>query len=177
MKFFTFLCLLLMSYSNEQIIFDFKTQSDVEKWYQTNDDVMGGISNSKMTLDEKGNGVFSGTVSTENNGGFAMTRLPLNIDLNANASKIILYVKGDAKEYQLRIKSERSQRFWYIQTFKASKKMEAIELPLKDFYPSFRGRKLNLENFSSNTIKEIAILIGNKKDEAFKLEIDKITIK
>ena len=42
-----------MSYSNEQIIFDFKTQSDVEKWYQTNDDVMGGISNSKMTLDEK----------------------------------------------------------------------------------------------------------------------------
>ena len=54
--------------------------------------------------------------------------------------------------------------------------METIELPLKDFYASYRGTKLNLENFSSDTITEIAILIGNKKEEAFKLVIDKITI-
>ena len=41
-------------------------------------------------------------------------------------------------------------------------------------YPAFRGRRLNLDNFSSNFIEEIAILIGNKKPQRFRLEIDKI---
>ena len=41
-------------------------------------------------------------------------------------------------------------------------------------YPAFRGRNLNMGNFSSETIEELAFLIGNKKKEYFKLEIDKI---
>ena len=41
-------------------------------------------------------------------------------------------------------------------------------------YPAFRGRKLSIGNFSSKNIEEIAFLIGNKKEEHFKLEIDKI---
>ncbi len=175
MKKIILLC-LFMSYSTEQIIFDFNKQTDVKEWYQTNDDVMGGISASKMMLDENGNGVFTGSVSTENNGGFAMTRLALNIDLKPDATKIVLHVKGDTKKYQLRIKSDRSQRFWYVKSFQTSTKMETIEIPLKDFYASFRGSKLNIENFSENTIKEIAILIGNKKNEEFNLIIDKIVV-
>ncbi len=170
-----FLC-LFMTYTTEQVVFDFNKNTDLRKWYQTNDDVMGGISTSKMSLDENGNGVFSGIVSLENNGGFAMTRLPLNMELKEGAAKIVLQVKGDGKNYQLRIKSDRSQQFWYVQFFKTTNKMETIEIPLKDFYASFRGRKLNLGNFSTNKIKEIAILIGNKKKEEFELTIDKISI-
>ena len=41
-------------------------------------------------------------------------------------------------------------------------------------YPAFRGRNLNMDNFSSETIEELAFLIGNKKKEHFKLEIDTI---
>jgi len=41
-------------------------------------------------------------------------------------------------------------------------------------YPVFRGRKLDLNDFSSNGIEEIALLIGNKKEESFRLEISKI---
>ena len=44
-------------------------------------------------------------------------------------------------------------------------------------YPSFRGRKLNKSNFSESEIQEIAFLIGNKKEENFKLLIDKIELK
>ncbi|MDG2228330.1 MAG: CIA30 family protein [Flavobacteriales bacterium] len=47
---------------------------------------------------------------------------------------------------------------------------------LKDLYPSFRGNKLNKENFNESSIEEISFLIANKKNESFKLLIDKIEI-
>lgn len=167
----------MMIINKDVVIFDFNSSSNVNKWYQTNDNVMGGVSNSKMALDKDGNGVFSGTVSLENNGGFAMTRLPVDLKLSGDISKIVLFIQGDGKQYQLRLKSERSQSFWYIHPFETSTKKQQIEIPLKDFYPSFRGNKLNLDNFSSDTIKEVAILIGNKKNESFELVIDKIILK
>ena len=43
-------------------------------------------------------------------------------------------------------------------------------------YPAFRGRKLNIENYQGEKMQEIAFLIGNKKNENFRLEIDKIEI-
>ncbi len=43
-------------------------------------------------------------------------------------------------------------------------------------YPAFRGRTLNMDNLKPNKIEEIAILIGNKKAEKFRLEIDSISL-
>ena len=53
---------------------------------------------------------------------------------------------------------------------------ETIHINLKDLYPSFRGNKLNKENFNGSSIEEISFLIANQKDENFKLIIDKIEI-
>ncbi len=159
------------------MVFNFNKNADINKWLITNDNVMGGLSTSKMTLNNEGNGVFSGTVSLDNNGGFAMTRLPLDLIIDDRKTKVVVKLKGDGKAYQFRIKSSNSQRYWYIQTFQTTTSWQTIELPLNGFFPSFRGYKLNKDNFSSNTIKEIAILVGNKKNEAFKLEIEKIVIK
>ena len=88
----------------------------------------------------------------------------------------MIKLKGDGKKYQFRIKSEKEQRFWYIQSFQTSTETEKIALPLNAFYASFRGNKLDIENFSAKEIKEIAILIGNKKNEEFKLKINNITL-
>jgi len=160
---------------NDKIVV-FDKENNSNNWYIVNDGVMGGVSTSKMNTDKTGKAIFSGEVSIENNGGFAMTRLPLDIRFDDKKSKLVIRLKGDGKEYQFRIKSERSQYFWYVQSFQTSTKIEKIELPLSEFYASFRGRKLNLDNFSGTQIKEIAILIGNKKSEAFKLEIEKIVL-
>ena len=165
---------MFFNINSEIVIFD-KDRND-QKWFITNDDVMGGVSNSTMKISENGSAIFSGKVSTENNGGFAMTRLPLDVKINAQKSKIVLAIVGDDKEYQLRIKSKKYQRYWFVKRFYAKKGLQEIELSLKDFRPSFRGYQLNLENFSDNKIKEIAILIGNKKNESFSLKINKITI-
>ncbi|CAM1363379.1 Complex I intermediate-associated protein 30 (CIA30) [Tenacibaculum sediminilitoris] len=164
----------LMCLNGEIIIFD--KDNNTQRWYVVNDTVMGGISSSSIKIDTNGKAVFSGEVSTENNGGFAMTRMPTNINLNKQHSKIVVRVKGDGKQYQLRLKSNESQRYSYVQVFRTNTQEQEIILPLIGFYPAFRGRKLNFGNFSANQIKEVAILIGNKKDEDFSLEIIKIAI-
>jgi hypothetical protein len=100
----------------------------------------------------------------------------VNIPLDKKYSKVILRLKGDGKKYQFRLKASRNQRFWYVQEFQTTKEMSEIVLPLKDFYAAFRGYKLDIDNFSENSIQEIAILIGNKKNENFKIEIETIKI-
>ena len=89
-------------------------------------------------------------------------------------SKIILKVKGDGKAYQFRVKSKSSDYYSYITSFNTSKEWETIKLTLSDMYPAFRGRKLNISNYDNEGIEEIAFLIGNKRAETFKLEIDSI---
>lgn len=173
-----FLYLLNLLFIQTHImIADFSNSYPIELWNITNDVVMGGLSNSSMSLTSDGYAVFSGDVSTKNNGGFAMTRHTECINFNKSHSKIVLKVKGDGKKYQFRIKSNVNQNYWYIQSFNTSGDWEEITLPLSKFQPSYRGRKLSFSNFSFNYIQEMAFLIGNKKDESFKLIIDFISIK
>ncbi|SEB44242.1 Complex I intermediate-associated protein 30 (CIA30) [Tenacibaculum sp. MAR_2009_124] len=174
MKLLTIIAALFMTIS-EIVICDF-SKNNFYNWKVINDDVMGGISTSSMKVNSNGQGVFSGEVSTENNGGFAMTRLKTAVEISNKNKRIVLHVKGDGKEYQFRIKSQAGARYWYVQSFKTTTEEQKIELNLKDFYPSFRGYKLNKENFNSDKIEEIAILIGNKKNENFQLKITKILI-
>ena len=55
-----------------------KDNIGIENWIIVNDDVMGGISKSKLYIDKYNNLVFNGYLSLENNGGFASCRLNLN---------------------------------------------------------------------------------------------------
>ena len=63
-----------------------------------------------------------------------------------------------------------------IASFKTSNVWETISITMRDMYPAFRGRNLNMDNLQPNTIQEIAFLIGNKKVETFRLEIDSISL-
>jgi hypothetical protein len=57
-----------------QTLFDF-TGADAEKdWQTVNDGVMGGVSVGKFQITDKKTLEFSGTLSLENNGGFASVR-------------------------------------------------------------------------------------------------------
>ena len=165
-----------MFQDNSLVVFDFKKEKNASKWTIVDDGVMGGLSQGTIALNSAGNGLFTGTVTTENNGGFSSVRLT-NIDTNVSKFEhITLKLKGDGKDYQFRIKANSSQRFSYISTFKTSGKWEIIKIPLKSFYPAFRGNRLNQPNYSGQTLEEIAFLIGNKKKESFALEIEYIAI-
>lgn len=162
-------------FQKEIVVEDFSL-SNSNTWFVVNDGVMGGISSSLMELDIERNGVFSGEVSLENNGGFTLVKRKVVIDFSNKYSKIQLRVKGDGKQYQFRIKPSWNTKHWYIQKFETKKDWEIITLELKDFYPSLRGNRLSISNFADNRIEGIAFLIGNKKQEAFKLTIDYIKL-
>jgi hypothetical protein len=85
-------------------------------------------------------------------------------------------LKGDGKEYQFRIKDNSQRYYSYITTFQTSGEWQRIEIPLKTMYPSFRGNRLNLPDFSHPFIEELVFLFGNKKVEKFKLVISKIEL-
>ncbi len=160
-----------------QTIFDFSKDSDISSWRVVDDVVMGGRSQGSFKLNENGNGLFSGEVSLENNGGFSSLRYRFKEMEVSSFTKVVLKIKGDGNDYQFRIKDSYSNFYSFITTFKTSKEWELIELNLSEMYPSFRGRKLAMDNFSSEIIQEIAILIGNKKEQRFMLEIDEIYLK
>lgn len=176
MKYLFYMMVLIMSMSS-MIIFDFTAQSDIQDWLVTDDSVMGGESSGTFKLNADGFGVFSGSVSLENNGGFSSVRYRFEKLKIKGYDKISIKLRGDGKRYQFRIKSNSGDYYSYISTFSTSGEWQEIEIPLKDMYPSFRGRKLDQPNFSNDYIEEIGFLIGNKKDEKFKLLIDKIELK
>ncbi|WP_055437589.1 CIA30 family protein [Lacinutrix algicola] len=161
---------------NSKMIFDFNKDSDVQKWNVVDDVVMGGRSSSQFKLNSDGFGVFEGHVSLENNGGFSSVQYNCNKTEVKNYKKIKIKLKGDGKDYQFRVKDNSGNYYSYITTFSTSNKWEDIEIALKDMYPSFRGKRLNAPNFSHDFIEQIVFLVGNKKDENFKLIIDTIEL-
>ena len=159
------------------IIFDFNKNTDIENWIIVDDVVMGGKSSGTFKLSTEGHGVFEGTISLENNGGFSSVRYRFEKILIMESTKIILKLRGDGKQYQFRIKSNTRDYYSYISPFSTTGEWQEIEILLKDMYPSFRGRKLDQPNFSNDYIEEITFLIGNNNQEEFKLLIDKIELK
>lgn len=172
----TLMFLCIMCQDNQACIFDFENEKNTSNWNIVNDGVMGGLSQSEIAINEEGNGLFKGYVTTENNGGFSSVRYGLQEKEVSKFEKLILNVKGDGKRYQFRIKDKSTQRFSYITTFRTSGAWETIVLPFGEFYPSFRGNVLDQPNYSGEIIEEIAILIGNKRNESFALEIKNILL-
>ncbi|WP_297765584.1 CIA30 family protein, partial [uncultured Muriicola sp.] len=85
--------------------------------------------------------------------------------------------KGDGKNYQVRLKTNASDYFNYAINIQTKGTWETISIPFEKMIPQFRGRLLNMTSFPGEQIEEVAFLIGNKKAEEFRLEIDKIELK
>ena len=173
----SFTIVLFISIFQSMVLFDFTSDEGQTGWTIVNDNVMGGRSRSSFSISDQGTGIFKGTVSLENNGGFCSVRHGLDAVPVQRAEKFVIRLKGDGKKYQFRLKAKRSDYHSYIAWFETSGEWETIEIPMKDMFPRFRGRNLDMPNFSGESIDEIGILIGNKKAESFNLEIDKISLK
>jgi hypothetical protein len=162
---------------NSKVIFDFNKKSNLQNWVIVDDVVMGGESSGSFKLNDDGFGVFQGSISLDNNGGFSSLRHRFQkIEIDTN-TQIVIKLKGDGKKYQFRIKSNSGDYYSYIIPFLTSGEWQEIIIPLKEMYPSFRGRRLNQPNFADDVIEEVTFLIGNKKNENFKLLLDKIALK
>lgn len=166
----------LMIMPLQMTLFDFSEAADISGWEIVDDVVMGGRSDGTFYLSPEGNGVFSGKVSLENNGGFSSVRHDFDgLDL-AGYDIFLLKVKGDGKRYQFRAKTGKYDRQSYISYFETNGEWQEIALPMQEMVPSFRGMRLDMENYPGKKLGQISFLIGNERPEAFRLEIDEISV-
>jgi NADH dehydrogenase [ubiquinone] 1 alpha subcomplex assembly factor 1 len=147
-------------------------------WQVVNDGVMGGLSEGKLTLNPSGTMKFSGMLSLENNGGFSTFRSgDLKLDLSGDLG-LLLRVKGDGRTYQARLATDalfRGMEVSFAAEF-ATKKGEwfEVKVPFASFKGTFRGLDLPKEKLDPAKVSRVSILLGDKKQGPFELEIDSI---
>lgn len=160
---------------NARTIARFDKAEEIEDWRIVNDTVMGGISDSEVLAGTASTLVFRGSVSLERNGGFASVRLtPGKMDLSG-CKGIALRTKGDGQRYKFFVKTDRSMSTPnYRITFDTQENdWETHVLLFDDFDPSFRGRLLtNYPDIEPSAICTIGILIADKQEGPFRIEID-----
>ena len=172
-----FKTLFLIFIFQSMTIFNFSSDTDISNWKILDDVVMGGRSEGDFKVNTKGYGEYTGKVSLENNGGFSSLHYYFASINTDDYSKFVIRIKGDGKSYQFRVKDKRDNRYSYIFAFDTTQDWQTVEIPFSEMYASFRGRRLDIPNFEGDQMEEIAFLIGNKKEETFKLLIDSISLK
>ena len=144
----------------------------LENWNIVNDDVMGGISKSYLSLNDENNLIFSGNVSLRNNGGFASTRMGLDRESLNGIRSFKIKFRGDGNIYKLRVR-QNNRRAAYSSNFKSVKdKWLEVNIPIDDFTPSWRGYSYSsYPAIETEKISSIGIQISDKQEGEFKLEI------
>lgn len=157
-------------------LIDFTQSIHSDQWEIVNDAVMGGCSDGQFSSPGRQSAVFQGTVSLENNGGFTLVRRrfdPLDV---SQFGEIKIRLRGDGKRYQFRVKSDAEEKHAYIQYFDTTGDWQTVILDLADQYPTYKGRRLDLPNYSGQVLSEVGFLIGNGNEVAFRLELKSIDL-
>jgi monofunctional biosynthetic peptidoglycan transglycosylase len=157
------------------ILADFTNQNARSLWRVVNDDVMGGISKSSISVSENNYLVFSGEVSLENNGGFASLRSPVHDYDFSNFTGFVIKVKGDDKTYSLSFRQTKYfTGFNYNQKFETRKnEWQIFEFPFDKFNLKYFGKVVEaFDKPDQKSIKQISILISDKQEGPFQLEIE-----
>jgi len=176
--------------ATDKLIFDF-TNSNAhikETWGAVDDVVMGGVSQSNIRLgDDKA--IFSGIVSTDNNGGFASVRTrnfddPLDL---SDYEGIELKLIGDGKRYKFITRCEgKWDGVGYCYSFDTVYNFPTtIKVPFKDLIPVFRAKTVSeATNIDASKIYSMQLMLSkfeydgelNPKFEAgsFSLQIESI---
>jgi hypothetical protein len=161
------------------VLVAFDDPSAVAAWTTINDPVMGGLSTSTVTFGDGGL-VFSGTISLDNNGGFASTRGPQDPGIGqraAGATSIGVRARGDGKTYVFRVDSA-GQPWSYIQRFSTDVgAWRTYELPIGGFQAV--GMRLDPapyapQSLDPSTVTRVSIYILDKQQGPFELTVSAI---
>jgi len=145
------------------------------KWTAQNDDVMGGVSKGGAEVID-GLLVFTGSLSLENNGGFAQVRIRnLGVDLSGKTG-MKLRVMGDGRIYQFRLATDarhRGSRIAYSVEFPTTaNKWTEVEVKFADLKASHRGDSLDGPPVNLSQVEEMSFLIADKREGPFSLKVD-----
>jgi monofunctional biosynthetic peptidoglycan transglycosylase len=159
----------------EQMLFEFSAAEASKQWQVVKDEVMGGRSDGRFRIDGNGMIAFFGTLSLENNGGFASVRSrarPLGLQ---DGDSLVTRLRGDGWRCTLNLYvPRRRMAFSYPVEFQTKKdEWMEIRVPLKEFVATSFGRGMNdFGPVNPQQVSSIGLLLGDKKPGPFKLEVD-----
>ena len=165
----------------EITIIDFSNTS-AATWQIVNDSVMGGISRSTLQLHDDGYALFSGSVSLENNGGFASVRTQATAPADlSDFDGLSVRVFGDGKTYCLRVKTVKNgriTRYSYEARFDTRPgEWQIHKLPYSEFKPVFRGNSVRGNpELNTDAIIELGFMIQDGQEGPFQLGVSSISV-
>jgi NADH dehydrogenase [ubiquinone] 1 alpha subcomplex assembly factor 1 len=181
LRYVLLLCLASLPWTaaaEDRLLFSFDTPEAAQGWQAVNDGVMGGRSDGRFRMTDGGLMEFFGTLSLENNGGFASVRT-MGRPLGLNAGDVIVArVRGDGREYTFNVYAGGNRNgYSYRQSF-TTKKDEWIDVvfPMDLFTATWRGRVFPNEKLKPAAVTGMGFLLGDKKPGPFKLEVDSIRV-
>jgi len=157
------------------------SQLQASQFVTVNDGVMGGRSSSELNVSDDV-ARYQGTVSLENNGGFASVRVIWPFDFNDFTDEptlAVLKVKGDGQTYQFRLRT--SQGFdgaAYSYSFNTIlDQVQTIYIPISDFVPTFRGRTLrNMPILKFSDVQQMGVLVADSQVGKFSIDLIDLTL-
>ena len=169
---------VLADYQNNSLIIDDRTSDSLNsnlgtKWRLVTDNVMGGLSSGKLSLDNIKNKNcirMQGDVSTDNNGGFVQIALPLldkdsdDKPFNATAfTGIEIEVAGNNESYNIHFRTDNLWFPWqsYRFSFKATPDWQTYRIPFSKLEPYKTSTK-----FSQDEIIRIGLVAIGREFQA-----------
>jgi monofunctional biosynthetic peptidoglycan transglycosylase len=175
-------CLLgavVMAQGPQAVLFDFAGADAAKEWQTINDGVMGGVSEGKFKITDKKNLEFFGTLSLENNGGFASVRTKAKKLGLEKGDVLLVRVRGDGREYSMNLHVPRPLTAFSYRATVQTKKDEWIEvkLPLDKFVATSFGRVVkDAGPVDPGEVNGLGFLLGDKKAGPFKMEVEWIKV-
>ncbi len=177
MKTLLFITIFFMITPSEVLMLDFGQTFENKPWAIVNDGVMGGKSQSQV-IEHKNSLVFSGEISLKNNGGFASLQSPKeNQDLSQFTHVAIKY-RSSGQDFALRLlKYQAFYRPHFKHYFKPTDgEWQLVSIPLSDFeeYVLSSPTGATISKTDLQEIIRLGIIVSNKKEGPFSIEIDYI---
>jgi len=151
---------------------DFRTVETVRGGRIVNDGVMGGLSQSSLRPDPEGV-FFEGVVSLANNGGFASMRFPASFPQQTHSLELV--VRGESRRYKFTLRTEKAAQVVYESEFLAATNWQPHHFKAEDFKSSFRGRLVQAPPLIFSDVSEVGVLIADKQEGNFRLQIKTLT--
>ena len=169
----------LVGTTEQDALVNFQNQNEASTWNAVNDGVMGGRSVGKLKTTTDGAMRFSGTLSLENNGGFASIRSGrLQVEMGLKEA-FRVRIKGDGRTYIFNLypKTRRMAFSYRASLPTVAGEWTEVTVPLEDFTPTSFGRRVqNKGPLSPDQISGIGFMLSDKKAGPFELEIQWVRI-
>ena len=160
-------------------LFDFTEADPAKQWQTVNDGVMGGVSEGKFKITDAKTMEFFGTLSLENNGGFASVRTKAKKLSLEKDDTLVAKIRGDGRQYMLNLYPNKQRMAYSYRATVQTKKDEWIEVkvPLAKFEATSFGRIVkNAGLVKPEEINSLGFMLGDKKAGPFKMEIEWIKV-